>query len=154
MTILSHRGVEAFASVAGGTTTVGLTATYTGLCVSNPAGSGVYLYIDNVSGGFNVASTAITSIGLIVGYAVGGVTAHTTPAIVYDKTTLVTSTVALGLADAACTLVGTPIWADWLAFLATASTVGSYFSKDIDGALIIPPGGYIAIGTSVVSGTN
>ena len=155
MTILSHRGPEAFAcNQSGTTTTVGLATTYTGLCVSNPAGSTVNLIIDNISGGFIVNSTAITMIGLITGYSAAGVVTHTTPLTVYNKLVGSTAVTFQGLADSACTLVGTPVWEDWFTTVASGTVVGSYFSKDIDGGLIVPPGGYVAIGTTSASGSS
>jgi hypothetical protein len=153
MTILSHLGPEAFAcNQSPVTTSVGLATTYTGLCISNPAGSTVNLIIDNISGGFVVNSTAITMIGLITGFAAAGITAHTTPLTVYNKLTGASATAFQGLADSACTLVGTPVWSEWLGVVASTTTVA--FNKDMDGALIIPPGGYLAIGTTAASGTN
>jgi hypothetical protein len=155
MTILSHIGPEAYAAIQSPvTTSVGLSTTYTGLCISNPAGSTVNLIIDNISGGFVVNSTAITMIGLITGYSAAGITAHTTPLTVYNKLVGATATAFQGLADSACTLVGTPVYSEWLAVVASTTTVGSAFNKDMDGAVIIPPGGYVAIGTTAASGTN
>jgi hypothetical protein len=143
-----------FATAAGVTTTVGLATTYTGLCISNPSTSTVNLVIQRVSGIFAVNSTAITGIGLIRGYASGGVTAHTTPGTVQPCNTGVTGTTGVALADTACTLVGTPIWAGWLTSLITTTVVGSTFVFDNDGDQIIQPGGYLAIGTTAASGSS
>lgn len=152
----AYAGVVGFAAnQAGATTSIGLATTYTGLCLSNPAASGKNLAIMRVAGTFNVAPAALTSIGLIVGFAVGGITAHTTP--LTPTNGLIGTLVAnplVGLADAACTLVGAsanaPSWARWIAVTPAATSVLS-FNDDVAGALIIPPGGYCAIGTSIAS---
>lgn len=137
------------ANQVGATTSAGLATTYTGLCLSNPAGSGQNLSILRVSSLFLVAPAALTAVGLIVGFAAGGITAHTTPLVVGNA--LIGSIVAnplVGLVDAACTLVGTPSWARWMSVTPSATGVVSY-NEDVKGALLIPPGGYIAIGTSI-----
>lgn len=129
-------------------TSVGLATTYTGLCLSNPAGSGINLSVFGMSALFPVATTAQTSVGLIVGFAPGGVTAHTTP--LAPISTFVGSGVApQALADSACTLVGTPVFSRWVGTLVSGAP--GQVVPDLQGGLIIPPGGYVAIGTSVAS---
>jgi hypothetical protein len=138
------------ANQSGVTTSVALATTYVGLCLSNPAGNTNNLVVRKVNAIFAVAQAALTSIGLITGYAGGGITAHTTP--VTPRSGLVGSTAiaATGKLDAACTLVGTPVWARWMSAGATA-TSDPQVGEEIDGGLVIPPGGYVAIGTLVAS---
>ena len=94
----------------------------------------------------------ITSIGLIAGYSAAGVVTHTTPATVRNEIVGSTTT-GQGLADTACTIVGTPYWDRFIAQCSTATTAGfGYF--DLKGAIVIPPGGYLAIGTSIASPAN
>lgn len=135
------------ANQTGATTSVGLATTYTGLCLSNPAGSGKNLSLLRISGSLNVAPAALTAIGLIVGYAAAGIVMHTTP-VTPLNTFLGSATALVGLVDAACTLVGTPAWGAWLGETPTATGVTT-FDRVSDGSILIPPGGYAAIGTSI-----
>jgi hypothetical protein len=151
----AYLGLGAFAAnPTAKVTTAGLATTYTGLCVSNPAASTVNLVIQTVSGAFVVVTTAITGIGLITGWSAAGVVTHTTP-LTPQTTKLgitITSPIIQGLADSACTLVGTPVWSGMLATVESGAVAGSAFFRDLNGEIIIPPGGYIAIGTTIVSG--
>jgi hypothetical protein len=151
----SYAGVSAFAAnPVGKITTVGLATTYTGLCVSNPAASTVNLSIQFVRGAFNVVTGAITAVGLITGWSAAGVVTHTT-ALTVNSTkigSVITTPIIQGLADSACTLVGTPAWSGMLAVCESGAVAGSAFNADIKGELVIPPGGYIAIGTTAASG--
>ena len=130
------------------TTSAGLATTYVGLCLSNPAGSGVNLEVRRVRGLFVVAPAAVTAFSLIVGFAVGGVTVHTTP--IAPAQTLIGSTAvaALGKTDSACTLVGTPVYHAQLAVTPSPTSQLS-FSEDMEGALTLIPGAYVAIGTTI-----
>jgi hypothetical protein len=58
------------------TISVALTAVYTGLCLSNPAGSGKNLVVQSCA--LVLTSSAVLTSGLITGWAAGGVTVHTT----------------------------------------------------------------------------
>lgn len=150
----AYAGTLGFAAnQAGATLSVGLATTYVGLCLSNPAGSGVNLAVQRVKGLCNVAVTAVTAFGLIAGFAAGGVTAHTTPATVQSSIIGGAATGLKGLVDTACTLVGTPFWADWIAEGLAATTV-LQFDQNYQGALLVPPGGYVAIGSSLAGPTS
>ncbi len=127
-------------------TSAGIAPTYTGLCLSNPAGSTVNLSVYGMSAVFPVAPTGQTQVALMVGYAAGGITAHTTP-LQPISSFLGSGVVPQGLADAACTLVGTPVFSRWLGTIAVAGAI----IPDLQGGLIIPPGGYVAISTSIAS---
>jgi hypothetical protein len=127
------------------TVTAALATTYTGLCLSNPAGSGKNLVVQGVS--VLETSSAISMVGLITGWAAGGITVHTTSLdadIVNDRVDGGTYTSVAHL-DAACTLVGTPIWKRWLTAIPTTTSFG--IDKNLDEGLIIGPGGYVAVGS-------
>lgn len=141
----------------GTTTTVGLATTYTGLCVSNPAGANVNLVMLQYSIAIVGAPAALSTIGVLGGYAVGGVTAHTTPLV--PLSTFINTTVATGQAkaDSAATLVGTPSVLLALGVTpitgATAQVVNPPVTLnvyDFKGVFILPPGAYIAAYTSTV----
>jgi hypothetical protein len=141
----------------GTTTTVGLATTYTGLCISNPANSTKNLVMLQCGIGVVGAPAALSTLGLLGGYAAGGITAHTTPLV--PLSTFLGPTVATGVAkaDAACTLVGTPTLLMPFGVTpitgATAQVVNPPVILnvyDIKGSIILPPGAYIAIYTSTV----
>lgn len=134
---------------AGVTISAALATTYTGLCLSNPAGSGKNLVVQKIKGSLNVAPAALTAIGLIAPTTYAGVTVHTTPVTIQNANQNGPNNVAaVGKVDAACTLVGTPLWTDWIAELPAATSVVA-FDRDFDAELIIGPGGYIAVGASI-----
>lgn len=135
------------ANQASVTTSAALATTYVGLCISNPAASGKVLAVRNVTGVLGVAVAAGTFFQLIYGYAAGGITVHTTP-VTPTPGYLNSANTPVGLVDAACTLVGTPTWGTPLYGAGTTTSLGS-FVVDLGGAIIIPPGGYLAIGTNI-----
>lgn len=138
------------ASQAGATLSNGLATTYTGICLSNPAGSGKNVVIRRVAGDIVVAPAGMIGLGLITGYAVGGITVHTTP-LAPTSSFINGSAVPVAKVDAACTLVGTPIWSQH--FVSNgATTNNASFSLDLAGGFILPPGGYAAIGSVLAAG--
>jgi hypothetical protein len=146
------------ANQAGQTTTVGLATTYTGLCLSNPNGSGKLVIVDRVGVSFLVAFTAASAVGLMVGFSTTNVT-HTTPATPrsnYIDTNFGTAGVAL--ADTAATLPVAPVVHTLLGSgLTGAITTVPQMQPiwiDVDGGIVLAPGGYVAIYTSTASGTN
>lgn len=132
------------------TTSAALATTYVGCCLSNPAGSGKNLALLRVSGGLIVAPSTITSMMMITGFSAAGVTVHTTALTPFATMLGETTTTPVAKADSACTIVGTPAWATFLAQCGTATTSTS-FTIDLQGAIVIPPGGYAAIGTNIAS---
>jgi len=140
------------ANPTGVTTSAGLATTYVGLCLSNPAASGKNLVVRSVSGLFIVAPATVTGLGLITGFVAGGVTAHTT-ALTPQSCIIGTTYAGVAKLDSACTLVGTPVWSQYNAETATATTLPS-FNLDLAGAFVIPPGGYCAIGTTIAGPTS
>lgn len=133
------------------TTSAGLNATYVGLCLSNPAANTKNLVLRRVTG-ITIVAPTLLGFGLIVGFLAAGITAHTTALTTLGSGFLGTGAGAgaapSGKLDSACTLVGTPVWAEWLA---TNGVTGNNinFSLDLHGAIVIPPGGYAALGTSI-----
>lgn len=140
------------ANQAAITSSVALATTNVGFTLSNPAGSGKNLVIQKVGFALPVAAAAGQSIGLFGGFSAGGITGHTTPITIQSGVVGASVAALVAKADAACTLVGTPAWLKWLASnLTTTDGVSEY---DIDGEIIIPPGGYVGIGTLIASGAS
>lgn len=146
----AYRGNVFSASSAAGTSSAGLAATFTGgICLSNPAGSNKLLVPLKCTSTLIVVSAAVTSAGLIVGYSQAGVVTHTT-ALVPFSNYLGSGVSPVGKVDQAATLVGTPAWLDFIA--STGVTAGVWGATlDLEGDLVIPPGGYVAIGTTIAS---
>lgn len=134
-------------SSAGRTLSAALATTYTGLCLSNPAGSGKNLVLLRASGVLNVAPAALTAVLLATGYVAGGVTVHTTPETPLSAF-VGTGPALVGLADAACTLVGTPAYSQVLSETPAATSVLA-FDRPLDGSIILPPGAWAAIVSTI-----
>lgn len=137
-------------------TTVALATTYTGLCLSNPNKSQQNLYLLRVGIGLSVAPAAISCIGLIGGQSTTDVT-HTAAATVastflgYGSASaaqLSGGIPSIGLVDTQAT-IPTPTWLEMLmgGFTASALPSSPLANFDFGGSWVIPPGGFIAIGT-------
>lgn len=145
------------ANQAGATTTVGLATTYTGLCLSNPVGSGVNLVLTKVDVAFTVVPAAAMAVGVMTGYNAGTNVTHTTPGT--PRSQFYGAGVAgAGLIDTAATLPTAPVIDTILGSVGTAAITAvsemPAFSRDLEGSIILPPGAYAAIYTSTASGTS
>ena len=138
------------AGPAGITTTVAFATTYTGLVLSNPIGSGVYLSLNNVQASFSVIFPAAASVGLMVGYSAITDVLHTTPLTTGRSTKVGTITTPKGKLDSSATLPTTPTLARAFGSV-LASTVASY-DFDTQSGIMLIPGAYAAIYTSTISG--
>lgn len=141
---------------AGATLSAALATTYVGLCLSNPAGSTVNLVVKKVTGVIIIAPAAELALGLITGWSAAGVVIHTTAINTHIVNGYVGAATVSGSIvgpasqanlDAACTIVGTPLWDRWLS-CGPASTNNVTFNEDTEDDLIVPPGGYVAVGAN------
>lgn len=138
------------------TTTVGLTTTYTGLCLSNPVGSGWNLSILGVGYSAIVAWPAGSAIFLAGGNTGVNVT-HTTAVTPRCLSLSASPPTPVGLADVAATvpvgyyLIGL---GQGLTGAITTEVTGGQTWTDLGGAVVLEPGGFAYIATSTVSGTN
>ncbi len=133
------------ANQAAQAVSVALTTTYTGLALYNPPNSGFNLVPNKVKFALSAAPAAVATIGLIQGFsATGGVTAQTTPLTVINNK--IGSAKGVGIALSAATIV-TPTWmfelADGFTALSLPAPSPPY---DLEGAIVIAPGGFLAIG--------
>lgn len=151
-----RRSLFAAANQTPVTTTVGVATTYVGLCLSNPVGSNINLVLDRVAYSFLVAFPAAATLGIMVGYNSSTNVTHTTP--ITPRSQFVGAPAGFGLVDAAATLPTAPYLNNVLgAGLTGAITtgVGSALNiLEINGSIIIPPGGYAALYTSTASGAS
>lgn len=136
-------------NVAAQAVSVALATTYTGLVLSNPIGNTRYLILLGAQYALSVAPAAIASLHLIGGYSATNVV-HTTPlAAPGIQCALLNGSVnaASAKVDSAAT-IPTPgyIWPLVSGFTAAALPSMSPSFLAIDGMLVIPPGGFVAIG--------
>lgn len=134
------------------TTSAGFATTHTGLCLSNPIGSGKNLVLMRVKYGPIVAQAAALSLGLQTGYHAATNVVHTTPMV--SLSNFVGNPVGVGLLDSAATLPIAPtriVLLDSLLTGAVTTTLVAGNQYDFDGTLVIPPGGFVATYTSAAS---
>jgi len=148
---LASRGQLFYAaSQAATTTTIALATTYTGLCLSNPAGNTMNLTPRMLGVALSVAPAGIAAIALGGGFVAAGVVTHTTP-LTAANCQLGNAAAPTGKADAAATLVGTPAV---MMPLENGFTAGALYAGrgmfNLAGAPSIKPGGYIFVYTLTV----
>jgi hypothetical protein len=143
-TTLRGAGFSA-ANQAAQAISVALATAYTGLLLYNPIGSGVNLVPNKIKFALSVAPAAIATLGLISGYAAtGGVTAQTTP--VAPTGNIIGASAGKGIALSSATIV-TPVWKTAFVDGFTAAALPAPSPViDLEGSILIPPGGFVAIG--------
>lgn len=136
------------ASQAAATLSNALATTYTGFCLSNPAASGKNLVLISAQATILVEPAAIQPFGLITGWSAAGVVTHTTPITAWGNSYVglggASPPASIAKVDAACTIVGTPVWSDWFGALTTGTLALAI--RSYNGSVIIAPGGYAAFG--------
>jgi hypothetical protein len=138
-------------NVAAQAISVALATTYTGCCLSNPAGSSVDLSVLKASFGHSAAPATFPTIVLIGGFTAAGVVTHTTPLL--PASTRLSGAIGQGKADSAAT-IPTPLYLYPLQSSPATGTLpvsGGQATFDIDGLFVIPPGGFVAIGALTVA---
>lgn len=131
------------ASQAVATTTVGLATTYTGLVISNPVGSGIYMILNKLSIMQSVIqATQVEAYALAVGFNATTNVTHTTPAT--PQSCLIgQGTTAVGKADTSATLPTAPVYDTFITNTgtATADSTGTQV-VDLEGSKVLIPGAY------------
>ena len=143
------------ANQAAVTTTVGLATTYTGLVLANPLGSPVWLEIDKVGFATLIVWPAAAAVGIMVGYNASTALTSTTADGVYNANPALGA--GYGQIFKAATLPTAPTLRKVLgAGLTGAITVTPETALvfDLEGSIVLPPGGYAAFYTSTVSPTT
>ena len=154
----TYRKSHYVGTVAAVTTSAGTSTTFTGMVLYNPPTSTVNLVLNKVGLAFAVAfGTSPTNIGLMVGQTY-------TPISTFATTSTSTRGLFLGqpqgqgVVYSSATLITTPVLQTILAVGSTAALTG--FSVvpptfyDLEGSIILPPGGYAATYTSAASGSS
>lgn len=136
------------ANQAAVTTTAGLATTFTGLAISNPAGSGVNAVVNL----FSVAQFAVAAAGAVGIMTGAGAAAGT----LVPKNALVSGTTGKVTASAGAT-IATPVLDIVIGQVGSLATTGYGLTPglvvDLGGSLIIPPGFFAASFTSIVTTT-
>lgn len=142
-------------NVAAQAVSVALATTYTGLCLSNPVGSGKRAIILSASYAISVAEAAIATQHLIAGGSSTGVITHTTPlaapgiqsALIGAAAGTTNSASSAMKVDSACTVVN-PYYLASLRSGFTAGALGGGQSSEpsVHGMFVVDPGGWIAHG--------
>lgn len=128
---------------AGAVTLSTVSATCTGLALSNPYGSGKNLVVAKVRFAPSTAPAGAAVVGLAVSPApsVTAVT-HTTPAVVHNALMTGSNTkLGVGTVDAAATLPAAPVWLRPIGSVVAASSITpGIYVDETDGEIILPPG--------------
>ena len=153
----TRRGLRMWgANQAGVTTSIGLALACTGLILANPPGSPVNLELDKAGFSVLVAFAAAASIGIMVGY--NSSTALTGTTIDGQGNEYAGGAIGYGQIFKAATLPTAPTLRRLLASGLTGAITTAVETPgdivDLEGSIILPPGGYAAFFTSSASGAS
>ena len=123
------------------TTTTGLATTYTGLCISNPVTSTVNAVLNKAS----VMQSVIQSVqpeayAIATGYNGTSNVTHTAALAVHNC--YLSAPIGLVVADTSATLPTAPFYSLFVHNTGTATANGTGAVVDLEGSIILPPGGY------------
>ena len=133
-----------------------LSATCTGLALSNPLGSGKNLVVSNMSFVGSTLST-IAEVGVAVSSSVANAVQTGTAAVVHNaKLAGSNSNLGKGRTFSIATLLSTPVWLRPIGSArVTGTTEGTNaFTASFDGTIIVTPGTYIAFSTLTAARTG
>lgn len=133
-----------------------LSATATGLVLSNPLGSGKDLIVSNLSFVGSTLST-IAEIGIAVSSAVANTVQTGTAAVVHNaRLNGSNSNTGVGRTFSIATLLSTPVWLRPIGSArVTGTTDGTNaFVANFDGTLVVTPGTYVAFSTLTAARTG
>ena len=127
----------------GAVTLSTVSATCTGLALSNPYGSGKNLVVAKVRFAASTAPAGAAVVGLAISPAVSATAVtHTTPAVIHNA--LMTGSnlnVGVGQVDAAATLPAAPVWLRPIGSVVAASSISpGMYVDETAGEIILPPG--------------
>jgi hypothetical protein len=132
---------------AGAVTLSTVSTTCTGLALTNRPGSGKLLVIKSVCFAPSTAPGGASVVGLSIHTATSATdSTHTTPMVVHNAIANGANNGSAGKADAAATLASTPLWLRPLGSVVAGSSISpATYRDDIDGEIIIPPGGCLSL---------
>lgn len=128
-------------SQAVATTTVGLATTYTGLCISNPITSPVNAVLNKVAMVQSVIqATQIEAYLIATGWNGTTNVTHTAALAVHNN--FLNAPVGYVVADTSATLPTAPFYTLPITQTASATSQPGTAIADLEGSIILPPGGY------------
>lgn len=128
---------------AGAVTLSTVSATCTGLALSNPYGSGKNLVVKTVSFQPSTAPAGAAVVGLAISPAVSPTAVtHTTPAVIHNAITTGSNlNVGVASVDVSATLPAAPVWLRPMGGVVAASSISpGKYTEEINGEIILPPG--------------
>jgi hypothetical protein len=133
---------------AGAVTLSTVSTSCTGLALSNTYGSGKLLVVQRVSFAPSTAPSGAAVVGLAIHTAISATAVtHTTPMVIHNA--IAKGNVSggpAGRADAAATLPSTPLWLQPLGSVVAGSSITpAKYNEELDGSLIIAPGGCLSL---------
>lgn len=143
----NRRNIYIAANQTGCVWTVGLATTYTGLCLSNPLGSGKNLSILGVSHQEVVAPTGIAAVYLAGLYHATAVT-HSVPSTIRRASIGAATSESIATADTGATLPAAPVILLNLTAGHTSAALSTSASPafiPLEGLITVEPGGFIII---------
>lgn len=128
---------------AGAVTLSTVSATCTGLALSNPFGSGKNVIVKKVSFQPSTAPAGAAVVGLAISPAVSQTAVvHTTPAVIHNAIANGSNlNVGVALVDVAATLPAAPVWLRPMGGVVAASSISpGKYTEEVNGEIILPPG--------------
>lgn len=142
---------------AGTTTSAGLSTTFTGLLLLNPNNSTANFVINKVGMSFGVAFAAAAAIGLQTGNQSTALLSGLTTTNTSITSNYVSRITSQGLTYSAATTTGPALASVFGTGLTGAiTTVPAYngILVDLEGSIVVPPGGWVATYTGTASGAS
>lgn len=139
----ARKGNMYHACTAGAVTLSTVSATCTGLALTNPFGSGKLLIVKRVRFNPSTAPAGAAVVGLAISPAPSETAVvHTTPAVIHNALMLGSDKkVGWGKADAAATLPAAPVWLRPIGSVVAASSISpASYEDQTNGEIILPPG--------------
>lgn len=133
---------------AGAVTLSTVSATLTGLALSNPYGSGKNLIVKTVSFQPSTAPAGAAVVGLAISPAPSETAVtHTTPAVIHNS--IMTGSdkkVGVGKVDVSATLPTVPVWLRPIGGVVAASSISpGKYTEEVGGEIILPPGTQLSL---------
>jgi hypothetical protein len=123
-----------------------LATTYTGIVLSNPFGNAFNLALLKVAYALSAAPAAIASLHLIGGFSPSTNVVHTTPITTLTNNFLGGPNPTAKVDSAATIPTPTYLWSLCNGFTAAALPSQAMPAWDFEGSILVPPGGFVAIG--------
>ena len=132
---------------AGAVTLSTVSKTCTGLSLSNPYGSGKDLVISKVSFQPSTAPAGVAVVGIAISTTTNTTAdTNTTPMVIHNAKTAGATTAGVAKANAAATLLETPLWLRPMGCVTAASSISpAKYTDETNGDIILVPGSTLSL---------